>query len=93
MSEVSLQEALQQILQNSRFKSRIQALQIKDMWEELMGKTIANYTDDIQLIDHKLMITTHMAPLKQELIFQREKIKNRLNEMLNEHAIHEVIVK
>jgi hypothetical protein len=58
-----------------------------------MGKTIANYTDDIQLIDHKLMITTHMAPLKQELIFQREKIKNRLNEMLNEHAIHEVIVK
>lgn len=93
MAEVSLQEALQQILQNSRFKSRIQAMQIKDMWEELMGKTIANYTDDIQLIDHKLMITTHMAPLKQELIFQREKIKNRLNEMLNEHAIHEVIVK
>jgi hypothetical protein len=34
-----------------------------------------------------------MAPLKQELVFQREKIKNRLNEMLNEHAIHEVIIK
>jgi hypothetical protein len=63
------------------------------MWEELMGKTIADYTDEIQIIEKKLIITTHMAPLKQELVFQREKIKNRLNEMLNEHAIHEVIIK
>jgi hypothetical protein len=81
------------ITYNSRFKNKIQALQIKEMWEELMGKTIADYTDEIQIIEKKLIITTHMAPLKQELVFQREKIKNRLNEMLNEHAIHEVIIK
>lgn len=93
MPEVSLQQALQQFLQNSRLKQQVQALQIKDMWEELMGKTIATYTDDIQLIQNKLIITTHMAPLKQELLYQREKIKNRLNEMLNEYAIHEVVIK
>ncbi len=90
MPEVSLQQALQQFLQNSRLKQQVQAMQIKDMWEELMGKTIAGYTDDIQLIQHKLIITTHMAPLKQELLYQRE---NRLNEMLNEYAVHEVVIK
>ena len=93
MPEVSLQQALQQFLQNSRLKQQVQAMQIKDMWEELMGKTIAGYTDDIQLIQNKLIITTHMAPLKQELLYQREKIKNRLNEMLNEYAVHEVVIK
>lgn len=93
MPEVSLQQALQQFLQNSRLKQQVQAMQIKDLWEELMGKTIASYTDDIQLIQNKLIITTHMAPLKQELLYQREKIKNRLNEMLNEHAVHEVVIK
>jgi len=93
MSEISLQEAFQHIMQNSRLKNKIQALQIKDLWKELMGKTIAGYTDDIQIIDKKLIITTHVAPLKQELIFQREKIKNRLNEMMNEHVIHEVVIK
>jgi hypothetical protein len=93
MPEVSLQQALQQFLQNSRLKQQVQAMQIKDMWEELMGKTIAGYTDDIQLIQNKLTITTHMAPLKQELLYQREKIKNRLNEMLNEYAVHEVVIK
>lgn len=93
MAELSLGEALQQFLKNSRFKQQVQALQIKDFWEELMGKTIANYTDDIQLIQHKLIITTHVAPLKQELLYQREKIKNRINEMMNEFAVHEVIIK
>ena len=93
MAEVSLGEALQQFLKNSRFKQQVQALQIKDLWEELMGKTIANYTDDIQLIQHKLIITTHVAPLKQELLYQREKIKNRINEMMNEFAVHEVVIK
>jgi hypothetical protein len=93
MSEISLQEAFQKILENSRLKNKIQALQIKDLWEELMGKTIAGYTEDIQIIDKKLIITTHVAPLKQELIFQREKIKNRLNDMMNEYAIHEVVIK
>jgi hypothetical protein len=93
MAEQSLGEALQQFLKNSRFKQQFQAMQIKDLWEELMGKTIANYTDDIQLIQHKLIITTHVAPLKQELLFQREKIKNRINEMMNEFAVHEVVIK
>ncbi|MFN5334583.1 MAG: DciA family protein [Bacteroidota bacterium] len=93
MSEISLQEAFQKIMENSRLKNKIQALQIKDLWKDLMGKTIAGYTDDIQIIEKKLIITTHVAPLKQELIFQREKIKNRLNEMMNEYAIHEVVIK
>jgi hypothetical protein len=93
MAELSLGEALQQFLKNSRFKQQVQAMQIKDLWEELMGKTIANYTDDIQLIQNKLIITTHVAPLKQELLFQREKIKNRVNEMMNEFAVHEVVIK
>ncbi|MFN9710838.1 MAG: DUF721 domain-containing protein [Bacteroidota bacterium] len=93
MAEQSLGEALQQYLTHSRLKQNILALQIKDVWEELMGKTIANYTDNIQLIENKLIITTHMAPLKQELLFQREKIKNRINEILNEYVVHEVMIK
>ncbi|HMO32433.1 MAG TPA: DUF721 domain-containing protein [Lacibacter sp.] len=93
MSQVSLGEALQEFLNKSRVKGRVQALQIKDVWAELMGKTIATYTDDIQLVQHQLIITTHVAPLKQELLYQKEKIRNRINELLNEHAVHEVIIR
>ena len=93
MGEYSIGQALQKFLDESRIKGSIQALQIKDVWEEIMGKTIAKYTDSIGIINDTLFITTHVAPLKQELIFQKEKIKIRVNEALGKNVIKEIIVK
>jgi hypothetical protein len=92
MGQYSLGEAIRQFLKNSRLKSDIQALQIDEIWENLMGKTIAKYTDKIQIINGTLFITTHVAPLKQELSFQREKIKLRVNEALKDNVIHNVVI-
>ncbi len=74
-------------------KEKVQALEIKDVWEELMGKTIASYTENIQLINQQLIITTHIAALKNELVFQKEKIRNRVNERFNYHAVKEVVIR
>jgi hypothetical protein len=68
-------------------------LQIGDVWEDIMGKTIARYTEEIRIINDTLFITTHVAPLKQELIFQKEKIKLRVNEALGKKIIKEIVVK
>ena len=92
MGQFSLSEAMQEFLKGSRIKGGIQALQIEDVWEAIMGKTIARYTDKLQIIGDKLIITTHVAPLKNELIYQKEKIKQRVNEALKEKVVREVIV-
>jgi hypothetical protein len=93
MGEFSINQAIQEFLKKSRIRGDIQALQIEDVWEEIMGKTIARYTKQLQIIGDKLIITTEVAPLKQELIYQREKIKQRVNEALGQKIINEVIVK
>jgi hypothetical protein len=92
MGEFSFREAMQQFLNGSRIKGDIQALQIEDLWEEIMGKTIARYTDKLQIIGDKLIITTHVAPLKHELIYQREKIRQRVNEAMKQKLIREVVI-
>jgi exoribonuclease II len=92
MGEHSLQDAINQFLKGSKIRGSIQAMQIEEVWEHLMGKTIARYTDKIQLFGNKLIITTHVAPLKQELNFQKEKIKQRVNETLKENIVAEVII-
>lgn len=92
MGEYSMQEALQQFLNSSRIKGGIQAMQIEDVWEDIMGKTIARYTDKLQIIGDKLIITTAVGPLKNELIYQREKIKQRVNEALKAQVVNEVII-
>ncbi len=92
MGQYSMADAIQQFLNQSRIKSSIQALQIEDIWEDIMGKTIARYTEEIKIINHTLFITTHVAPLKQELYFQRVKIMQRVNEVLGSQVIKELVI-
>ena len=93
MGEISLQDAMKQFLKNSKFKTYIQAIQIEEAWEQIMGKTVAKYTDKIQIIGTTLFISTSVAPLKNELLYQKDIILQRVNEALGEKTIKEVIIK
>ena len=70
----------------------MRAIQIEEIWEKLMGKTIAQYTDKIQIVNQKLFITTSVGPLKNELMYQKNQIIERVNEAFGEKIISEVII-
>lgn len=92
MGQYKIGDAIKQYLKQSRIKGDIQALQINDLWEQIMGKTIARYTKNLKVINKTLFITTNVGPLKQELIYQKEKIKLRVNEALGEKLIDDVVI-
>jgi hypothetical protein len=92
MGEFSMGDALKQFLNHSRLKGGMQALQIEEVWEKIMGKTIARYTDKIRIHGKTLYISTTVAPLKQELLYQKEKIIQRVNDSLGEKVISEVVI-
>jgi predicted nucleic acid-binding Zn ribbon protein len=93
MGEFSMQQAMKLFLKQSRLKGNIQALQIEDVWEQIMGKTIAKYTDKIQIINNTLFITSTVAQLKHELLYQKDKIIERVNEALGEKVINDVVIR
>lgn len=92
MSQVSIGEAIKEFLSKSKLKDGVRAAQIADVWEEVMGKTIAKYTDKIYMVQNTLFITTSVGPLKQELIYQKLQIIKRLNEALQDNVIQEVVI-
>ena len=92
MGQYKIGDAIKQFLHQSKLKGDIQALQINDVWEKVMGKTIARYTDNLKVINRTLFITTNVAPLKQELLYQKEKIKLRVNEALGEKVIDNIVI-
>jgi predicted nucleic acid-binding Zn ribbon protein len=92
MGQYKIGDAIKQYLNGSRIKGDIQALQIGEVWEKVMGKTIARYTDNLKVINRTLFITTNVAPLKQELLYQKEKIKSRINEAMGEKLIDDVVI-
>jgi hypothetical protein len=93
MSQLHIGDALRDFLNKSKLKSGLRAVQIESAWEEIMGKTIARYTDKIQIVNHTLFIYTSVGPLKQELLYQKPKIIERVNEAFQEEVISEVIIK
>lgn len=84
---------MKKFLDQSKLKGAVQALRIDEIWAEIMGKTIARYTDKIQIQGHTLYISTTVAPLRQELMYQKDTIIARVNEALGEKVIKEVVIR
>jgi len=93
MGEISFEDAMNQFIKRSKLKTGIQAVQIEEVWEKLMGKTVAKYTEKIQIGGSTLFITTNVAPLKNELMYQRDLIIERVNEALGEKMIKEIVIR
>ena len=68
-------------------------MQIEELWVKIMGKTVARYTDKIRIHGQTLYIDTAIAPLRQELLYQKDAIIKRVNEALGETVIKEVVIK
>ena len=92
MGTYSLGQALESFLSKSRIKGAIQAIRIEEVWEQIMGQAIARYTEKIQIHGSTLYITTKIAPLKQELVYQKDLIILRVNERLGSDTIKEVVL-
>lgn len=92
MGQYNMGDAIKQFLKSSRLSGDIQALQIGDVWESIMGKAIARYTDKLRIVNKTLYITTSVAPLKTELLYQKESIKQRVNEALGAGTVTDVII-
>ena len=92
MSEFHIGDAIKGFLRKSHLRNGIRAVQIEEIWEQLMGRTIAKYTEKIQIINNKLFIKTSVGPLKNELMYQKKQIIERVNEAFGENVISEVII-
>lgn len=93
MGEFHIGDALKGFLNKSNLRNGVRAVQIETVWENIMGKTIARYTEKIQIVNHTLFVQTSVGPLKQEIVYQKNKIIERVNEVFGEQVIRDVVVK
>ena len=93
MPELSIGDAMKNFLQKSKLKNGVRTAQLEEVWKEMMGEVIAKYTDKLQIINQKLFIKTNNGALKNELLYQKLQIIERINEAMGETVIKEVVIK
>ena len=92
MSQYSMSEAINKMLQDSHWKYRYQVTKLKEDWELLMGKTAAKHTLDLTIKDGKLFIHTNVAPLKNELSYNKHLLIAKINQHFGEVFIKDIQV-
>lgn len=68
-------------------------VRLVQQWEELFGKTISKYTEKMFVNNKKLYLTISSAPLRQEMMYARVKMVERINEAIENDFIKEVIIR
>lgn len=93
MGSYSIGEALNLLLERSKWKPKVTELRLRQEWEQIVGKTISRYTRTMHLGGSVLTIYTDVAALKQELFYGKQQLIDRINEYLGEKAITDIVVK
>lgn len=86
-----LEAVLQQFVGQKPLKKGITKVRIAKAWEIVMGKNVQAYTDQVELIDKRLFVQLRSAPLKNELLFAKGAIVEKLNEQLGETVVTELV--
>ena len=93
MGSYSVGEALNLVIEKSHWKQKITELRMREEWVEIVGKTIAKYTRNINMQGKTLTIYTDIAPLKHELMLGREHLVAKINEYFKDVVVSEIQVK
>ena len=68
-------------------------VQLRNSWEKLMGKTIADHTTKIYIKDKKLHLRFDSPALKQELTYAKEKVIDSINKEFESEVVTEIVIR
>ncbi len=91
--EQGIGEVIKDLFKAYHIDDKVYAIRIGDVWQEVMGKTVARYTTGIRLEKDVLHIRIDSAPLRQELFFHRDDIRQRINQAFAEEVVREVHIR
>ena len=87
----SIGYALDSYLKKFRIQQKFDEVELKSSWDSIVGEYIAERTEKIFLSKGKLFITLNSAFLKQELVMSRSKLKDHINNKLDNDVVNELI--
>lgn len=92
-NEKPLKQVIDNMLNHYQLKTGINEVRIINEWENAVGSLIAQKTDKIFVKRGKLYVYLSSSVIKNELVYAREEIINRLNTAIGEQVISELIIK
>jgi predicted nucleic acid-binding Zn ribbon protein len=91
-NEQSLTEALDRLVDAFGMRERMDELDITTAWDKLVGPMVARHTVTVRLKEGRLRVRVDSAPLRHELSYMREALKEVLNHRAGRTVVEEIIL-
>ena len=89
---ISLSEGFKGVFSEYKIEEKLDIVEIRNRWSEIMGGAISNKTASINLNNGVLRIKITSSVLLQELTFAKYKMVKHMNTALKKDIIKEVIL-
>jgi len=88
-----LSDVLKEFVSENRLQKGLDKVEVRDIWEQIMGPAITKYTRNIKLDRETLYIELTSSVLREELSYGKEKIISNLNESLGRTLIKKLVLR
>jgi hypothetical protein len=86
-------DVLKQIIQVNKLQPGMDQIDVKEAWQNLMGKGVNSYTKNVALRGSTLYVELSSSVLREELSHGKSKIIAMINEELKREVIKEVVLR
>lgn len=86
----SLKNLIPKMLQENKLEKGMHQIRVQEVWAEVMGNGVANYTESVNLQNGTLLVRLTSSALREELEYGKEKMVKMLNEAMKSSLIKKV---
>lgn len=86
-------ELLEEFFRRPYIAAKVAEGKLPDTWRAVVGDRVANETTELKLENHILHVRIRSSVLRQELFYQRDALRDALNEQAGVRLINAVIVR
>ena len=85
-------DILKEFVETNKLQGGLDKIEVRDVWESIMGNGVNHYTTAVKLERHTLYIQLSSSVLREELSYGKEKIISMLNEALGKELIKKLVL-
>ena len=88
----NISKVLEDVISQKHFKVGIENLRVQEAWVKTMGDNIQKYTYSVKFKKGILYIKLKSSVLKEELIFEKNKVITLINKELGKEYVKELVL-
>lgn len=86
-----LSEVLRDYIEQNNLNKKLTEVELIASWEQVVGRTIARYTESLKMSNGTLFVKTSSPALRSELVMMKEQLKARLNEHAGSTIVNDIV--